>query len=602
MNPNAPLPVSPSSGEVGARMQSALFWLVGLLGIAAILGRWIEWQAQSILYTGLELYLGWCAFIGFIRILYIRWTLAGNREPSPGMFALIGQWVLLFLGIFVLARISYPGLLLNHTLDQIPVERLRLAAVILLGCAAVLYFFTNYARLVQGKSGADAITSVLQLSQIASLACAAASGLTFLFLSTQHDFSRETGAGLVGLTVLLALEALIRFAARFYLPASQRGLPAPAGESLILDLISGSSRSMGRLVGEMETLLGGRLSEIWIVRFLREMAETVVLAGILLAWLSTSLTSVPLESSGVRIAFGQYDTQPLPPGLHVSWPWPLGQIDLVETERVREITLGFDQDLAGPVLWTERHYVGEQNLLVGNGESLLTIDVPIQYRVADAIAFSKATPDAPAALKSLAERKLIQVAQSRESFQIMTVDREQMATELKQGLQAEADRLGLGLEITFVGLKNVHPPVDVAPAYEKVVSAQETEEATIDIARAYEARVMPEAHAAAQRLLAEADAAATQRIDQATARRPASPRWSAPSGKIRRCSAPVFATTRSTPACPRRPSSSSASRARRVPAPTSTFASEAMPESPRCPCPCSRPPVIRSEPKEMPER
>ena len=55
----------------------------------------------------------------------------------------------------------------------------------------------------------------------------------------------------------------------------------------------------------------------------------------------------------------------------------------------------------------------------------------------------------------------------------MTEERAQIAEKLKQSLQQEIDRLGLGLEILFVGLKDVHPPVDVAPAYQAVVSAQE---------------------------------------------------------------------------------------------------------------------------------
>ncbi|MEI9999292.1 MAG: protease modulator HflK [Verrucomicrobiota bacterium] len=197
-------------------------------------------------------------------------------------------------------------------------------------------------------------------------------------------------------------------------------------------------------------------------------------------------------------------------------PWPLQDVALVETDRVREISLGFEQDLAGPVLWTEPHYVGEQNLLVGDGESLLTIDVPIQYQVADPVAFLTATSDPAAALKSLAERRLVQAAQSRESFAIMTSGRTQIAAEIEQGLQEEADRHGLGLKILFVGLKDVHPPVDVAPAYEKVVSSQERKEAAIDLARAYEAQVLPDAQTDANRLISDAGAAATQRLDQAT--------------------------------------------------------------------------------------
>ncbi len=141
-------------------------------------------------------------------------------------------------------------------------------------------------------------------------------------------------------------------------------MPAPAGTSLILDVLSGSRRSARGLVGEVESLIGAKLGEVWIIRFLRETAGVLVLAALALAWLSTCLTAVPLGSRGVLVSFGTFDPKPLEPGLHVSWPWPFGEVVVVETERVRELALGFDRDLTGPLLWTERHYVGEQNLLV----------------------------------------------------------------------------------------------------------------------------------------------------------------------------------------------------------------------------------------------
>lgn len=252
---------------------------------------------------------------------------------------------------------------------------------------------------------------------------------------------------------------------------------------------------------------------VW--HFLRSKIPSVISMGLFLGWLSTCLTSVPLGSHGVLVSFGRYETPVLESGLHFSLPWPVGEIVIVETERLREISLGYDRDMGGPILWTKPHHTGDKNLLVDNGESLLTIDVPILYRVTDAVSFLKSTSDASAALKSLATRKLTHAVRSHESFQIMTVDREQIAAELKKALQEEIDRMGLGLEIVFVGLKDAHPPIDVTPAYEQVVSAQEAKEASIYQARAYESSVLPAANAEAYRHVIEADAAKTERIDDA---------------------------------------------------------------------------------------
>jgi membrane protease subunit HflK len=64
----------------------------------------------------------------------------------------------------------------------------------------------------------------------------------------------------------------------------------------------------------------------------------------------------------------------------------------------------------------------------------------------------------------------------------------------------------------FVGLKDVHPPVDVAPAYQAVVSAQEEKEQTIDIARASRARILPDVRAQANRIKIEQDANYQDRV------------------------------------------------------------------------------------------
>ncbi|HEY0256692.1 MAG TPA: protease modulator HflK [Candidatus Methylacidiphilales bacterium] len=513
-----------------ARVVGALLGLTLLLIGMAVAGIWIASRTPALLFAGEEMLLLWCAVVAAIQYIYLVRQTSNHRDAAPSesvaasadesarssAFAWIWQWVFLFFALVLVGKLACSSLQFSRPLAASPVNSLQMAAVVLLVMAGLLYFFTNYAWVVQKTLQASALNSLLHLCQIAYWACAAGSVVTFIFLSTQRDYSGFLGWFLIGLSLVLMAEPWLRFGIRFYLPASKRSLPAPVGESVLVDLVFGSGHAGKNLIAQFENLIGLKMEEIWAVQFLRDTLLAVIIVGSVLAWLSTCLTVVPLGSRGVAVSFGQYEASALAPGLHVSWPWPWGEIDLVETERVREISLGFDHDLAGPMLWTKPHFVGEQNLLVGDGESLLTVDVPIQYRVSSPVAFLKAATNPAAGLKSLAARKLIEVARSSDSFQIMTVNREQMAAELKAGLQAEIDRLGLGVEVIFVGLKDVHPPVDVAPAYEKVISAQEEKEASIDLAKVYQAHVIPDTQASAQRLVAEAGAAKTMRVDLAT--------------------------------------------------------------------------------------
>jgi membrane protease subunit HflK len=123
----------------------------------------------------------------------------------------------------------------------------------------------------------------------------------------------------------------------------------------------------------------------------------------------------------------------------------------------------------------------------------------------------KTTTDAREALINLAERQLLAVTEARDSFRVMTVERQQLTDALKLSLQQEVDRMHLGLEIVFVGLQNIHPPVDVAPAFQEVVSAEEQKQAYLHEADAYRLRTLPEAQQQANRLRTEADAMLKQR-------------------------------------------------------------------------------------------
>jgi membrane protease subunit HflK len=345
--------------------------------------------------------------------------------------------------------------------------------------------------------------------------CIAAAGIVLLYLSTTCDVSAWMGWPLLFVALVLAAEPLVRYVLHFYQPKGLRAPPQPAGNSLILDAAFGRGHNLRDTLQSFENVAGMRLSEMWILRFIRETGVIIILGTVLLGWISTSLTAVPPGSRGVRVRLGQFDEAPLSPGLHVGFPWPFEQITIIQTELIRTISLGFDRELQGPLLWNEQHVKGEKNLLVGNGEALLTISVPILYRISDPVAYARTTTNPETALLDLAERKLLHVMGSRESFSVMIQDREPIASALHVALQKELDALRLGIEVVFVGLKDVHPPVEVAPAYQEVISAEEQKEFLVDVARAKRARTLPAARAEATKLIVKAQANYTDRVSQA---------------------------------------------------------------------------------------
>ncbi len=392
-------------------------------------------------------------------------------------------------------------------------EPLRLIAVLLLVLGVVLRFAALHAESLQRLEGRPA--PLAPLARFLFLYCLAAAAAIFLRLSAGFDATRAVAVvGTVSAAIFLG-EALARAALRFYQPRALRGSETLLTGGLLAVLLRGG-HPLRALAESLEQQLGVRVGEIWALQFVRSRLPFVAAGVAALVAGASCFTAVPTGAQGVRVRLGHFIEPALGPGLHIGWPWPLEQIVVVPTGAVQEFSLGFERDIGGAILWAEKHFEGERNLLVGTGEELLTVNVPIYFRIADPIAWLRHTADATTALTHLAERHLLALTAAHESFRLMTTERVETADQLRARLQAEANALQLGVEIVFVGLKDVHPPVAVASAYQDVVSAEEEMEAHIYLGKQYAADQIPRAHEEATRLLTAARATATAKVAAAT--------------------------------------------------------------------------------------
>jgi regulator of protease activity HflC (stomatin/prohibitin superfamily) len=119
--------------------------------------------------------------------------------------------------------------------------------------------------------------------------------------------------------------------------------------------------------------------------------------------------------------------------------------------------------------------------------------------------------DAPALLEDLGTREVVRYLVGVDMNDIMSQGRDHAAQELSARIQAAANRYALGAEIISVGLGDLHPPVKVAPEYEKVVAAIQTKQAKILAAQADDIRTNALAGAQAVSILNKASADRTAR-------------------------------------------------------------------------------------------
>jgi membrane protease subunit HflK len=239
---------------------------------------------------------------------------------------------------------------------------------------------------------------------------------------------------------------------------------------------------------------------------------------------------VPAHQRAVVERLGRRTGPALEPGLHAKLPWPIDVVRLVDVERVRDVVIGGrDEDepkrdsVRFPVIaWTKGHGASSKDeplLLVarkdeGAGDapvSLLAARIGVRWRVADVDAFVASASEPERVLEQIASREIGFLACGLDVVQVLGPGREAFARELRARIDAAARARGLGIEVLEVGLEDVHPPPEVAQAWESETAALEGREARRLAGVKEAAKKAPEARAQAEAVRARARAKADAR-------------------------------------------------------------------------------------------
>jgi regulator of protease activity HflC (stomatin/prohibitin superfamily) len=216
-------------------------------------------------------------------------------------------------------------------------------------------------------------------------------------------------------------------------------------------------------------------------------------------YLLTSFVVVGAEQQGVLERRGVY-VKVLPPGIHFKLPWPIERVYRFPANEVKTITLGHSGPEAetDKILWTNKHYEKEYNVVVARRESatnisekelpvnLLVATTTIRYKIKDVYNWYYSSPEPEKLLEALCEREQIQYLAGVDLFEVMSIARAQAAKDLRDRMQQAADSVptqhgaGLGVEIVAVGVEGMHPPVEpgIPEAFHSVIDAQTEQETT----------------------------------------------------------------------------------------------------------------------------
>ena len=397
--------------------------------------------------------------------------------------------------------------------EQTPALRNTLIAISLLGIFALIVFLAgkfsvNLARLQKERllrpSAGYLVLSAYVLAAVIAGMIAWEAGFP--------KVDQYIASGLCVLLGVLAVENLLTLLLEIYRPRVKGKVDRVLYESRTVGLLGQPEGLLTTVAHTLDYQFGFKVSDTGFYRFLEKYLPGLIAAQVAILLLSTCFVFISageealIERFGRPIASGKV----LGAGFHLKLPWPIDRVYRERTHEIRRFTIGFahaeeneTHETKGPLLWTVEHYKNEFNLLVASREggdtnaiagrrsppvSLLSVSIPVQYQITNLTAWTYNHGNPSNLLERIGTRETVRYLVSADFQEVMSGERFTAAEELRRRIQDESNRQNLGVKILFLGLQDIHPPVQVAQAYESVAGARQTRQARLLAAEAYKVR------------------------------------------------------------------------------------------------------------------
>lgn len=335
------------------------------------------------------------------------------------------------------------------------------------------------------------------------------------------------------LMILLGIEFILNFILEVYRPRKAGELPRPAFESRLLGMLV-ATQGIGKTINEFVNFqFGFEITRSWFWQLLSKAFLWLVAFACLVLALASTIVVVEPNQRALVTTFGQLaqgDSPALEPGFHLKAPWPISSARYYDVESVRAMRIGsaagVKEDV--PILWNSEHYEGEAEALLvapprdaingsallidpassgdGDGDEtpqeqpnfLVNIEVIVHYRIDpdQLLAYVNANVDAelmipderdsdahagPINPDELPDSRLRVISETQVTRYLLAYDidewigqaRTTAGKELMDRIQNEANSAKLGVVIDQVTVASVHPPKDVADAFDGLVGAQQ---------------------------------------------------------------------------------------------------------------------------------
>ena len=353
----------------------------------------------------------------------------------------------------------------------------------------------------------------------------------------------------LAIIITSAVENVVTLVLEIYRPKGDKLKARLLYDSRLIGLLGQPGGLISTAAHALDYQFGFKVSETWFYRYLEQKLALILGVQFVVLFFSSSFVVIQANEEALLERFGK-NNRISGPGFLLKWPWPIDKVYRYKTDEIQSFTLGVMDQKQGEqnqvetkvILWTTQHNHGgpdqdpEQNfnMIVASNNAdaqsaaesvpvnLLTVSIPVQYRISDLNEWVTNNANSGSLLQKLAMREVTQYLIGVDMDELMGPGRTEAQKTLQDRLQKQVIEHNLGAEIVFLGLQDIHPPVGkneqsketggVAESYEKVIVAQLNAETNRLAALMYDASKVPLAEAFAVESITKAKSDSTNKV------------------------------------------------------------------------------------------
>jgi len=213
-----------------------------------------------------------------------------------------------------------------------------------------------------------------------------------------------------------------------------------------------------------------------------------LIAFALLWILFTSVHRISPQERGVVTTLGYYE-RTLRPGIGFSWPAPIGRVQKIDVENIRNLTVPEN--------------AGTENLILTGDQNVIDLAYSVRWNVKDPERFLFQIAEPEQTIREVAESAMRAVVSRVSLDDAIGAGRSQVEQNVEQNMQQLLDAYGAGVRIQGVAINQSAPPAAVNEAFLEVSAAQQRAQSAMNDARAYALQITARA---------QGDAAAFEKV------------------------------------------------------------------------------------------